>query len=368
MSLMAKLKKNSSIKETDSLEDSKLFDNYDEVASEVPILNTVISGSIDGGLRRGLLTINGESRMFKTIQGLVYVAAYLKKHKDGACIFIDSEFGAGKAYFKTLGIDTNRVLHVPVMDVEEMMHEVIKQLDGLEKDDKVIIFIDSIGGLGSRKEAEDALADHMVADMTRAKKLKSFSRLLPVRLVMKDIPCIAINHVYQEQKLYGKTIISGGQGILLASEVALIVTRSTEKEEKDVVGYNFNITVEKSRWVKEKSKVSLQVRFDGGINRYSGILELALESGHVTKPKNGYYHRVDLETGEVFPEKPLKEENTNTEEFMRPILNDKAFKDFVSEKFRLAHGALLDDIDTSVDLSEDEEVLKETAPKKSKKA
>ena len=351
MSLLAKLKKTSSVKEASSLEDSPYFDTFDDTPCSVPIMNIILSGALDGGIRRGLTTINGQSRMFKSLQALIMVSAYMKKYPDSVCLFFDSEFGAGKKYFETCEIDPNRVLHIPVVDIETMTNEIMMQLDALEKTEKIIIFVDSIGGLGSRKEATDALSGHEAQDMTRAKKLKSLSRLLPVRLVMKDVPMIAINHTYEEQKLYGKTIISGGQGIMLASEVALIVTRSQEKEEKEVVGYNFNIKCEKSRWVKEASKVTLEVRFDGGVNIYSGLLEIALESKHVTKPKSGWYQRVDPDTGEVLSSKMYREAETNCEEFMRPIINDAGFKQFVIEKFQLAHGSLL--VDNSIE-SEDE--------------
>lgn len=367
--LLAKMKKVSTIKESSSLETSTFFDNYDDSPCSVVALNIALSGTIKGGLRRGLTTINGESRMFKSLIALIQVAAYMKKHPDSVCLFYDSEFGAGKKYFESLGIDTSRVLHTPVEDIEFLIHDIMQQIDALEKTDKVVIFVDSIGGLGSRKEATDALAGNDVSDMSRAKRLKSMSRLLPVRLVKKDIPMIAINHVYVEQKMYGKTIISGGQGILLASEVALIITRSAEKEDKEVIGYNFNIKVEKSRWVKEGSKISLQVRFDGGVNIYSGLLELAYDGGFVTKPKQGWYHRVDKETGEILGN-DYKEVDTNCEEFMRPLIDSPAFQQYIVDTFQLSHGNLLSEIpleeieELERDIAEDVSTPK---PKKAKK-
>lgn len=342
MSLLAKLKNNSTVKQTSTLEESTFFDDFDDIPTDIPILNIALSGRIGGGLRRGMTGIAGESRHFKSLFGLIKVKAYMDKHKDAVCLFYDSEFGAGKKYFESVGIDTARVVHTPIEDIDQLVHDVMVQLEDIKRGEHVVIFVDSIGSLGSKKEAVDALSGNEAADMTRAKRLKSMSRLLPVRLVMRDIPMICVHHTYQEQKMYGKTIVSGGQGIMLSHEVMFIIGRSQEKEDKDIVGYNFNITVEKSRWVKEKSKVSVQVMFEGGINIYSGLLELAVESGNVVKPKNGYYQRVDLDTGELFPEKPLKEDATNTEEFMRPIINDPAFNEFVVSKFQLAHGKLLE--------------------------
>lgn len=342
MSLLAKLKNNSTIKQTSTLETSTFFDEFDDIPTDIPILNIALSGRINGGLRRGMTGIAGESRHFKSLFGLIKVKAYMDKHPDAVCLFYDSEFGAGKKYFESVGIDTARVIHTPIEDIDQLIHDVMVQLEEIKRGEHVVIFVDSIGSIGSKKEATDALSGNEAADMTRAKRLKSMSRLLPVRLVMRDIPMICIHHTYTEQKMYGKTIVSGGQGIMLSHEVMFIIGRSQEKEDKDIVGYNFNITVEKSRWVKEKSKVSVQVMFEGGINIYSGLLELAVESGNVVKPVKGRYQRVDLTTGELFPEKSLSEDETNTEEFMRPIIDDPAFNDFVVKKFQLAHGKLLD--------------------------
>lgn len=365
---MDKLKKNTTIKASNVLEDSTFFDEYDDTPTAVPILNIALSGKLDGGLRRGMTGIAGESRHFKSLFGLIKVKAYMDKHEDSVCLFYDSEFGAGKKYFESVGIDPNRVMHTPIEDIDQLMHDVMVQLEEIKRGDKVIIFVDSIGSLGSKKEATDAISGNEAADMTRAKRLKSMSRLLPVRLVMRDIPMVCIHHTYQEQKMYGKTIVSGGQGIMLSSEVMFIIGRSQEKDGTEVTGYNFNITVEKSRWVKEKSKVSVQVKFEGGINIYSGILELALESKHVTKPKNGWYQRTDPSTGEVLTEKMYRETETNSEEFMRPILLDRTFHQFVVEKFQLSHSKLLSSDSDLEDLTEDEAVVKEIVAKKPKKA
>jgi hypothetical protein len=344
------MRASSTIKETDTLEDSVLVNNIPEVATLVPALNIALSGSTTGGLKRGITTLNAESRHFKTLFALVMAKAYLDKHKEAVLLFYDSEFGAGKSYFTSLGIDPNRVLHTPVEDIEFLLHDVMVQLDAMEKNDKVIIVVDSIGGLGSRKEATDALDGKDTTDMTRAKRLKSVSRLLPVRLVKNDVPMILINHVYKTMEMYAKTIIGGGTGLLLASDVAFIITRAQEKDDKtkEILGYDFNLTVEKSRYVAEKSKISIQVRFDGGINIYSGLLELALESKHVTKPKQGQYQLVDPESGEILSDIVYKEKDTNCDEFFGGILKDPRFNKFVEEKYKLSYSKLLEDSPQSV--------------------
>ena len=107
-------------------------------------------------------------------------------------------------------------------------------------------------------------------------------------MTIKDIPAVVINHTYKEIGLYPKDIVSGGTGIYYSADNIFIIGRQQEKQGADVVGYNFIINVEKSRFVREKSKIPVEVKFDGGISKWSGLLDMALESGHVVKPSNGY--------------------------------------------------------------------------------
>lgn len=210
MSLMDKLKQNSTIKETAVLQDSKLFSEKEFYTTEIPALNVAFSGRIDGGFTSGLTTISGPSKHFKTSFALMMIKTYLNKHKDAICLFYDSEFGAPASYFASFGIDSSRVLHTPVTDIEELKFDCMKQLESIKRADRVIIAIDSIGNLASKKEVDDALEGKSVADMSRAKQLKSFFRMVTPHLNLKDIPMVTVNHTYQTQEIYSKAVVSGG--------------------------------------------------------------------------------------------------------------------------------------------------------------
>lgn len=134
----------------------------------------------------------------------------MKKNPDAICLFFDSEFGITEEYLKAQGIDPERMVHIPIMNIEELKFEMLAQLEGIARGDKVIILIDSIGNLASKKEVEDALNEKSVADMSRAKQLKSLFRMATPYLTMKDIPMIGINHTYKEQGLFPKDIVGGG--------------------------------------------------------------------------------------------------------------------------------------------------------------
>jgi len=350
MSILEKIKKNSSIKESSILAKSKFFTDKDMIPTAVPIINVALSGKLDGGLTPGLTMWAGPSKHFKTAFSLLMAKSYLDKYENAALLFYDSEFGTPQSYFDSFGIDTNRVLHTPLTDIEQLKFDVMQQLTQLERGDRLIIVIDSIGNLASKKEVEDALEGKSVADMSRAKQVKSLFRMVTPHLTMKDIPMIVVNHTYKEIGMFPKDIVGGGTGSYYSADNIFIIGRQQEKEGTEIVGYNFIINVEKSRYVKEKSKIPVSVSFDGGISTWSGLLDLAIESKHVVKPSNGWYSKVDKDTGEV-EEKKYRIKDTDTKEFWMPILKQKSFREFIENKYRVAAGEIMSsNIDETFDV------------------
>jgi len=341
MSVMDKLKKNSKIKDTAILSDSVLFSEKDMISTEVPMINVALSGSLEGGLTPGLTVLAGPSKHFKTSFALLMASAYMKKYEDSVMLFYDSEFGSPQSYFETFGIDVNRVLHTPITDVEQLKFDLVSQLDNIDRGDKVVIVIDSIGNLASKKELEDALNEKSVADMSRAKALKGLFRMVTPYLTMKNIPLLAVNHTYKEIGLFPKDVVGGGTGIYYSADNIWILGRRQNKEGTDIVGYDFIINVEKSRYVKEKSKIPVSVSWEGGIETYSGLLDIALAGGWASKPSNGWYCRVNRDTGElVEPKVRLKETLLPT--FWEPILTDPKFQEFVKSQYTIGHKSLID--------------------------
>jgi hypothetical protein len=219
----------------------------------------------------------------------------------------------------------------------------MNQLTNIERGDRVMILIDSIGNLASKKEVEDAIEQKSAADMTRAKQIKSLFRMVTPHLTLKDIPMVVVNHTYMEIGMFPKAIVGGGTGSYYSADNIYILGRQQEKDGADLVGYSYIINIEKSRYVREKSKIPVTVKFDGGVSRYSGLLDMALESGHVTKPSNGWYSRVNTKTGEVETKK-WRLNDTDTAEFWDDILSDESFKDWVRENY--SFGAINESVST----------------------
>jgi len=350
MSVMNKLKKNSKVKFTSVLSESEFFKDREVTPLDVPMLNVALSGSLSGGLVSGLTVLAGPSKHFKTSFALKMAAGYLKADPEAIMLFYDSEFGSPESYFETFGIDMTRVLHTPITDVEQLKFDLIGQLENLEKGDKVIIVIDSIGNLASKKELEDAINEKSVADMSRAKALKGLFRMATPYLKMKNIPLLAINHTYKEIGLFPKDIVGGGTGIYYSADNIWILGRRQNKTGTEVTGYDFIVNVEKSRFVKEKSKIPISVSWDGGIERFSGLLDVALACGFVVKPSNGWYQLVNIETGEVIGTK-VREKDTLTEEFWRDILANPKFPEFIEKQYCISSGG--NSIELDLEMAED---------------
>ncbi len=341
MSLLDKLKKNTTIKESSILSKSKFFSQKDMVQTEVPMINVALSGSLDGGITPGLTMLAGPSKHFKSAFGLLLASSYLKKYKDAIVLFYDSEFGTPQKYFETFDVDMNRVLHTPITSVEELKIDIMNQLQDITSEDKVIVIIDSIGNLASKKEVDDSIEGKTVADMTRAKGIKSLFRMITPHLTIKDIPLVVVNHTYKEIGMFPKDIVGGGTGSYYSADTIWILGRQQDKGKDGLQGYNFIINVEKSRFVKEKSKIPITVSFNGGMQKYSGLLDLAIEAKFVTKPSPGWYAKIDRKTGEVGAKVRL--DATQTKEFWYPILEDNQFKTFVQEKYQIGYGNILND-------------------------
>ena len=340
MSLMEKLKKNSTSKMSSVLSDSEFFNDKDTITTKIPIINVALSGKLDGGFQPGLTMFAGPSKHFKTAFSLLMAKSYMDKYEDAVLLFYDSEFGTPQAYFTSFGIDMNRVFHTPITDVEQLKFDISSQLNEIKRGDHVIIVVDSVGNLASKKEVEDALNEKSVADMSRAKALKSLFRIVTPHLTMKNLPMVVVNHTYKEIALFPKDIVGGGTGSYYSADNIFIIGRQQEKDADGIAGYNFIINVEKSRYVREKAKIPVTVLHKGGISRWSGLVDLATASGHVVKPSNGWYQRVDMTTGEV-EEKKWRLKDTESRDFWAPVLGCEKFQKWVEQKYMVSHGDII---------------------------
>lgn len=243
MSLAEKFAKNTKLKGAGLLSKKVEVEptTYD---TKIPALNLAFSGHIDKGFSSGITCIAGRSKSFKTLFGLILCKAYLDAEPDAYMIFYDSEGGASADYFESVGIDTNRVIYIPIMNIEELKFDMVEKLDEIKKQytdtktyAKFIWFIDSLGNLASVKEVQDALDAKSVADMTRAKAMKSLFRIITPYFKNYEMQLISIMHTYDEIGGMGapRQIMSGG--CLVAGTKVLTVDGEKNIEDIKVGDY-----------------------------------------------------------------------------------------------------------------------------------
>ena len=160
-------------------------------------------------------------------------------------------------------------------------------------------------------------------------------------LAMKDISMLAINHTYQEMGLFPKAIVSGGSGIYYSANDIWIIGRRQNKTGTEVTGYDFVVNIEKSRSVKEKSKIPISVSWEGGVEQYSGLLEVALAGGFAQKPSNGWYEGINPATGEVLTKKSRMAETLKSD-FWDRIMTETNFKEFIKRQFTIGYKSEID--------------------------
>jgi RecA/RadA recombinase len=288
------------------------------------MLNLALNGKIDGGIERGLLMLCGASKSFKTCFSLELVASYLKEKPNAVCLFFDGEFGAKKSYFEKFGVPTEKVLHLPFSNIEELKFEMVNQLtNNIELGDDVICLVDSIGNAASLKELEDSKDQKSVLDMSRAKSLKSLFRIITPMLFLKRIPCIMVNHTMKTIDFFPVEIPSGGNGSVYSCSTIWMIGKNKLKEKEEHTGFKFLIKMFKSRdSVKEGSIFPITVRWENGIARWSGFDELAVQLGIIQKCKDGRSAAYQYESlnGEVL--KVLAQDADTSDEFWERIFKE----------------------------------------------
>ena len=293
------------------------------------IFNALCSGSIYGGVPGNKITaIAGESSTGKTFFCLGIVQHFLESNPDAGVIYFESESAISKQMIEDRGIDSNRMLIVPVTTVQEFRLQSIKILDkymGMDDKKPMMFVLDSLGMLSTSKEVEDSEAGKETRDMTRAQVVKSIFRVLTLKLGKADVPLLVTNHTYDVVGAYIPTKeMGGGSGLKYAASSIIYLSKKKEKDGKDVVGNIIKCKNAKSRLTKENSTVETRLFYDRGLDRYYGLLELGEKYGIFKRKGN----RVIVGESSVYPSAILKDpEQYFTSEIMQK-LDEAAAKEF----------------------------------------
>ena len=257
--------------------------------------NALLSGSIYGGMPGNKITaIAGEAATGKTFFALGICKAFLDKDPEAGIIYFESESAISKDMIETRGIDSKRLVIVPVATVQEFRAQSIKILDKYieqsEKNRKPLMFVlDSLGMLSTTKEMEDTAAGKETRDMTRSQIVKSTFRVLTLKLGKANIPMIMTNHTYDViGSMFPQKEMGGGSGLKYAASSIIYLGKRKDKEGTEVVGNIIHCKNFKSRLTKENAQIDVKLTYKKGLDKYYGLIELGEEAGIFKKVSTRY--------------------------------------------------------------------------------
>jgi RecA/RadA recombinase len=248
------------------------------------IFNSLVSGSLYGGIPQNKITaIAGESATGKTFFVLGICKTFLDTHSEGNVVFFESESAITKDMIEERGIDSSRMVMLPVTTVQEFRYQSLAVLDAYEKDEDqkpLLICLDSLGMLSTTKEIEDTEAGKETRDMTRAQIVKATFRVLTLKLGKLGVPLILTNHTYDVVgSMFPQKEMGGGSGLKYAASQIIYLSKKKDKDGTEVVGNIIHCKTYKSRLTKENQMVDVRLSYSRGLDRYYGLLELAIEAG-----------------------------------------------------------------------------------------
>ena len=257
--------------------------------------NALLSGSIYGGLPGNRITaIAGEAATGKTFFALGIIKSFLDKDKDAGVVLFESENAVSKDMIEARGVDSKRVVVVPVSTVQEFRTQAIKILDKyLEQDPKdrqpLMFVLDSLGMLSTTKEMTDTGEGKETRDMTRSQIVKSTFRVLTLKLGQANVPMLMTNHTYDVMgSMFPQKEMGGGSGLKYAASTIIYLGKRKEKIGTEVVGNIIHCKIYKSRITKENAQIDVKLTYKKGLDKYYGLLELGEEAGIFKKVSTRY--------------------------------------------------------------------------------
>jgi len=259
------------------------------------MFNALLSGTVHGGVPDNkILALAGESATGKTYFALGICQQFLLNNSEGVVIYFDSEQAVTSEMINGRSMDSTRIAIMPVATVEEFRRQAItivdEYLETPEADRKpMLMVLDSLGMLSTEKEMVDTAEGKSTRDMTRAQIVKSTFRVLTLKLGKAHIPLIMTNHTYAVVGSYfPMKEMGGGSGLKYAASTIIYLSKKKEKEGTDIIGNIIHCKTHKSRLTKENQEVDVRLRYDEGLSKHYGLLQMAEKCGAVKRVANRF--------------------------------------------------------------------------------
>ena len=340
-SMIDRLSKNKSVKENVFTKNQEA--EIDFINTGALVLNVLFSGRLNGGIPVGKISsIAAPSSLGKSFVGLKIAKNAQKKDKDWIVVYIDTEMAFDFEFAESIGIDLDRILIIQNNHIEQVQKQIMAISSEFTKEErkKVLVVVDSWGGLVTSKTVDDATSGKDVTDMTVAKKKNTVSKLM----TSLGVTIFVVNQVYDTMDQYNPLAIAGGRGLYFAcSSIVLGSSKSRHKatqSDTEVLGALILATTKKSRFCKELTKLRYLIKYEGGIHPYYGLMDDAVEGGYIEKPSVGYYSRPCVKGDKKWREREIWDK---AKEFWTPILTDTDFAWYIEKKYTFMHSVIEDE-------------------------
>lgn len=253
---------------------------------------------------------------------------FLNINERGGVILFESEGSITKDILESRGIDIDRVYILPVETIQQFKTQAIRIVDkyletDVSKREPLFLALDSLGMLSTTKEMSDSESGKEVKDMTRTAEIKAAFRVLTLKLSKAKLPLVVTNHVYQGMGMFATKELSGGSGLKYSANNIIFLSKGKDKDEDGkVIGNRIFCKNIKSRLTKENTQTTVLLSYERGLNRYYGLVDIALVGGVFKKVST----QIQLPNGEKVFEKTINQnpEKYFTEDILKQI--DEAAK------------------------------------------
>jgi RecA/RadA recombinase len=269
------------------------------------VLNGIISGSLFGGVQQGrTILFAGPSQTGKSF---IIQKILANAQKQGLIpVIFDTENAIDPEGAAALGLDTSKVKYVPTFSIEKCRNSIYNFLTKAKEANQIgkfIIAIDSLGALQSEMQMNRMEKDNTSQDMgSRARAIKSLLVTCNQLSAITNTTILITNHIYDNPtEMYPSLVkeMPGGRAVVYIPSVTVQLARKPMKEDKDlgdklaVAQKNYSgvvlraLTV-KNRFVKQYLEGEMYLSFDRGLNKYYGLLELAVGFGVIVQTGSTY--------------------------------------------------------------------------------
>ena len=264
------------------------------------VLNRAISGSFFRGIPQGRVTgLVGPSGAGKSFLLSNLMAA---AQREGAhVVAIDSENALDDDFVRAIGVNPDEnYTYVPVMTIPQVTKVVASLIKGYLSEygadnpeaPQLLIGIDSLDMLMTETEDANFTKGVTKGDQgQRNKQLKAMLRTFVQSIKRLNISIVVTDGVYKNQD------VMNGEGLYIAKEairfslsqiVMLTKLKLKDAGSSEVKGIRMKCEGFKTRFTKPFQKVVVEVPYDEVMDPLSGLLEVALELGVLTKRGSRY--------------------------------------------------------------------------------